>query len=162
VASNSSDIRYIDFVSGESPIFSVLVVEDDENDQALKSRALAEIGLPLNIAYATDGEIALDLLQRASHPLEGCFNLIILDMGLPKRSGIEVLAEIRRLDPKRAVPVVAISGSHNPLIEAEANALGVHSWLVKPLNYSEHLWMIRRAARFWLLGPAEQQAADPQ
>jgi CheY-like chemotaxis protein len=100
-----------------------------------------------------DGDEAMDYLQR-----RGVFvraprpDLILLDLGLPKKDGREVLAEIRADENLREIPVVVLTGSTDETDKAQMQLLQVESYLVKPVNLSKFLDVIRELKRFWFRG----------
>lgn len=112
-------------------------IEDNEADRRLLAMALQLDGTPLELHHATDGEHAREVLRDSVTGLRCRPHLIILDLNLPKRTGIEVLAEMRA-DPDLAnAPVVVLSSSDSPEDAADARALGIIEYLRKPMGLDD-------------------------
>ena len=76
-------------------------------------------------------------------------DLILLDLGLPKKDGREVLSEIRADENLKEIPVVVLTGSTDEADVAHTQMLSVESYLVKPVNLTNFLEVIRELKRFW-------------
>jgi two-component system, chemotaxis family, response regulator Rcp1 len=129
----------------------ILLIEDDLEDAGMTIEALREGGVPSRISLVRDGEEAMEFLlrsgmyRRAPQP-----DLILLDLNLPKKSGREVLADVKA-DPRlAAVPVVVLTSSrtHQEILEAEN--LHVESYLVKPVDF-EHFTNVVKSLRKYML-----------
>ena len=134
---------------------AVLLVEDNIDDVILIERAFekARIVNPLHIVG--DGDEALDYLDgrgkyqdRAAHPLPA---LILLDLKLPRRSGLDVLTWMRAEPCIRRIPVVVLTSSRESVDVARAYELGVNSYLCKPVAFDALLEMIKTLNVYWLL-----------
>jgi len=133
-----------------------LLVEDSEDDAELIHRAFAASGLAGHLAWARDGQQALDFLS-SHHPggaREGRRppRVILLDLKIPKIGGLEVLARLRGdpLPPLAQAPVVMVTSSpHNGDIQ-EAYALGANGYVVKPVEYTSFTQVMQNLAVFWL------------
>src|SRR5215831_12591112 len=114
----------------------LLLVEDNPNDVELTLHALRKHRLANNISVARDGAEALDFLLRtgdyAGRPAGPQPKIILLDLKLPKLSGLEVLRRIREEPSTRTIPVVILTSSNEDRDIAEAYRLGVNSYIVKP------------------------------
>ena len=133
--------------------FPVLLVEDDTNDVLLIQRAFRQAGLsaPLRVA---DGEEAVAYLgcgepyaDRARHPRPA---LVLLDLKLPRRGGLEVL-EWLRAQPAAVsrVPVVVLTSSKESGDIERAYELGANSYLVKPVRFDALLDMVKSLGSYW-------------
>ena len=133
---------------------TILLVEDDENDLELFMRAYgkARIANPIQrvangddaVAYiAGDGKYA----DRDEHPLPV---LVLLDLKLPRRSGLEVLEWIRGSECKR-VPVVMLTSSKESSDINRAYDLGANSYLVKPVGFDNLFELIRSLNLYWMV-----------
>jgi two-component system response regulator len=113
----------------------VLLVEDNLDDVLQVSRILKSCGLHEGLDVAHDGEQAIDVLSRA---LEGARqnlpDLVILDLKLPKISGLEVLKWIRADQRLGDIPVVILTGSREDSALVEVHRHGVLGYFVKPLT----------------------------
>lgn len=146
------------------PTRRVLLVEDDPNDVALTLRTLSKHGLANEVDVVSDGEQALDYLYRrgpcAGRP-EIAPVVVLLDIKLPKVSGIEVLRQIKG-DPKLSyLPVVMLTSSAEDRDLRECYRLGVNAYVVKPVNFQAFSDAVRQVGIFWAmvnkLPPADQQ-----
>ena len=108
----------------------VLLVEDNADDVELTLWALGEIGLT-SVEVAWDGAEALRMLQAGPVP-----DLVLLDLRLPLVDGLEVLARLRSDQELKAIKVVVLTSSENPLDKAACQSLGVTAYLGKPLDGS--------------------------
>jgi CheY-like chemotaxis protein len=132
----------------------ILHVEDDPNDVLLIARAFRKAEAPAQIQVVNDGDQAVDYLnannayaQREQFPLP---SLVLLDLKLPRKSGIEVLQWIRSQTGLRRIPVVMLTSSKQPIDINRAYDLGVNAYLVKPVNFDMLVEMLRTLDSFWL------------
>lgn len=109
----------------------ILAVEDDPADVGLLRAALAASGVATDLRVASDAPSALAVL-RAARP-----DLLLLDLNLPGRSGLELLAELRADDATRSLPVVVLSNSDAPDDRARAERLGIRRFVRKPLDLGD-------------------------
>ncbi len=130
----------------------ILLVEDNQRDAELTIRALKKNNLANRLIHVQDGVEALDFLFRRGKYAEREINqhprLVLLDLKLPKVSGLEVLRTIKQHEQTKNIPVVVVTSSiEDPDIQS-AYALGVNSYVVKPVQFSE---AISRLGIYWLL-----------
>ncbi|QEH38040.1 Response regulator rcp1 [Aquisphaera giovannonii] len=134
--------------------FRVLVVEDDSTDALMIRRAFrkANVGNPLQ--FVDNGDSAVDYLagrspfdDRAAYPLPG---LVLLDLKLPRRSGLEVLQWLKEQPGLRRIPVVVLTSSMETADVRKAYDLGCNSYLVKPVHFEGLLQAIRAVGPYWL------------
>jgi len=134
----------------------ILLVEDSEDDAELVQRALAAGGLAGHLAWAQDGQQAVDFID-SYHPggaREGRQppRVVLLDLKIPKITGLDVLSRLRAdaLAPLAAAPVVVVtSSSHNGDLR-EAYARGATGYVVKPVEYAHFTQVMQQVARYWL------------
>ncbi|MGQ4648304.1 response regulator [Lyngbya aestuarii] len=134
---------------------NILLVEDDENDVFLIKRAFRLQNSSHSLQVVQDGEIALNYLKgeeqyenRELYPLP---SLILLDLKLPRLSGLEVLQWIRQqVDLKRMLVVVLTASREAPDVN-RAYDLGANSYLVKPVDFQTFLEMVRTLDAYWLM-----------
>ncbi len=130
---------------------NILLVEDNQDDVDLTLRALAKAAIDIDVVR--DGGEALDyLLRRAAFedvdkPLP---NLVLLDINLPKLSGLEVLRELRRNEPTRLLPVVMLTTSKQEQDILESYAGGANSYVRKPVSYPEFVAAVNQLGVYWL------------
>ena len=132
---------------------AVLVVEDSPDDEALTLRALRQTGLPLRVTIARTGDEALRLLKGdlSAMGLDFAPRLILLDLKLPKITGLELLREIRADSRTSSIPVVCLTSSDESRDTAEAFELGANSYIRKPIDYERYLEVVRKAVEYWLI-----------
>jgi len=114
-------------------------VEDNPADAALVHRALEEHGVEGGIDVFTDGEKAIQFIQALDAHHVDCPDLIIIDLNLPKRPGLEVLESVRLSVRCHKLPVVIFSSSDERKDRTDARLLGATWYLRKPLRLEEFL-----------------------
>lgn len=132
---------------------TVLLVEDNSDDVALTIRAFKKSNFPHDIVVARDGKEALDYLYgRAAAPTQeqGLPSLVLLDLQLPRTSGLEVLQRIRSDKRTHLLPVVILTTSTEERDMIEGYSLGANSYLRKPVDFTEFLEVVRRIEEYWL------------
>lgn len=132
---------------------AILLVEDDDNDVLLIRRAFTQAGLHHPIQVVRDGDAAVAYLSgdgryadRSAYPMPG---LMLLDLKLPRRTGLEVLAWARREDALRRLPIVVLTSSRELADVNRAYELGANSYLVKPVEFAQLLDMVRVFDGYW-------------
>lgn len=130
--------------------FQVLIVENDPAASRLTQEAFRETGVTEGVRCVRDGDEALDLLraekQYAGQPQP---DIIFLDLHLPKKSGLEVLREIKANKSLQATPVVVVSGSDDPREVREAYELHASCYIRKPSDLHQFLRFIAVCYEFW-------------
>ena len=128
----------------------VLIIENDAATARLTKEAFREVGFTEGVRSVPDGEDALALLRReGKYADEPRPDLIFLDLHLPKKSGMEVLREIK-LNPRiKTTPVVVLSGSNNPKEILEAYELHASCYIRKPDDLHQFLKFISVCYEFW-------------
>ena len=130
----------------------ILLVEDDVRDVEMTIRALRRHGIMDEIHVARDGAEALAVLfgdEEARKPAAPPPRFVLLDLKLPKVSGIEVLRRIKGDPALRVLPVVAFTSSREGPDVRACYQLGINSYLVKPLDYGEFSEVLRQAGVYW-------------
>ena len=124
----------------------VLYAEDEANDVFLMERAFAKAGITNPLQTVIDGAAAIRYLQGAGEfadrkhfPLPG---LLLLDLNLPRRSGLEVLKWVREQPSLRSLPVVILTSSSQDRDIGAAYALGANGYLVKPASSEKLIDMV--------------------
>lgn len=140
----------------------ILLVEDNPRDVELTIEALKLSNMLNEIVVVNDGQEALDYLRRdgryanrdSGHP---CF--VLLDLKLPKVTGLEVLAIMKGDNQLRNIPVVMLTASKEEGDIVASYELGTNAYVVKPIAFSEFLQAIRDIGAFWgILNTAPQSA----
>jgi CheY-like chemotaxis protein len=130
----------------------ILLVEDSANDMALTSEALEESGLASELAWARDGQEALDYMYRRgtfSERPEGNPAVILLDLKMPRVDGLQVLAKLKADEQLRAVPIVMLTSSAEESDVARSYGLGVNAYVVKPVAFAQFVSALRELSSFW-------------
>jgi CheY-like chemotaxis protein len=116
--------------------FSILLVEDDVDDVFFMSEALRRSGIDLPLHIASDGQEAIDFLLKAGEPSPVSDlappRLVLLDLNLPRKSGLEVLRWIRQESPNKSTLVVILTSSTSESDMEQAYRLGANSYVIKP------------------------------
>lgn len=133
---------------------TILIVEDNPTDVMLIRRALARLKIANPVQVVADGDRAVDYLSghddyadRMQFPLPA---LILLDLKLPRRSGLEVLEWLRRQEGLRRVPVVMLTSSRQSDDVNRAYDLGANSYLVKPVEFDGLQEMLGTINTYWI------------
>ncbi len=135
-------------------ILEILLVEDSPADAELTLRALRKANIGNHILWLQDGQEAVDFLFQEgqyAHAHTHRPRLVLLDMKLPKLSGIDVLRRIKNDPERRSIPVVMLTSSNEERDIVEAYQLGVNSYLVKPVEFQTLGEQVGRAGLYWLL-----------
>jgi CheY-like chemotaxis protein len=129
----------------------VLLVEDDDGDVLLITEAFERYGAPASLHVAGDGEQALRFLRRtdgfASAPRPG---LVLLDLNLPRRAGLEVLADVKSDQDLRSIPVVILTTSQAEEDIARSYSLHVNAYITKPVDFERFSDVVMQINDFFL------------
>jgi len=129
----------------------VLLVEDNEADVRLTREALREAGENVRLSAVVDGEQALAFLRRqdgfADAPRP---DLVLLDLNLPRKNGLEVLDELRADPSLASMPVIVLTSSAARSDVEAAYARGANAFVVKPLELDAFMDLIGAIRGFWL------------
>lgn len=131
----------------------ILLVEDNPDDVLLVRRAVKKAALPVSLQVVEDGDEAVAYLDgsahfadRERHPLP---DLVLLDLKLPKRSGLEVLRWVRSQSVLDATPVVVLTSSGEDEDIQKAYALGANSYLQKPVAFNGLVQLLGVLDLYW-------------
>lgn len=128
----------------------ILLVEDSPSDALLTREALKESQLPADPHHVNDGVEAMAFLKR-----EGQFadqprpDLILLDLNLPRKNGIEVLQEIKSSPDLSSIPVVILTTSKAEEDIVKAYQLHVNCYIIKPVDFDQFSAAVRSIEEFW-------------
>ncbi|MBL0219597.1 MAG: response regulator [Myxococcales bacterium] len=125
--------------------FRILLVEDNPGDADLVQEILMESDDKKEITVAVDGFEALRCLREAPRP-----DLILLDLNLPKKSGREVLEEIKTTEALQRIPVVVLTSSEADDDLSDVYRLHANCYLAKPVDLEEFIKVVRAIEQFWL------------
>jgi len=132
----------------------VVIAEDDPDDRLLIKDALKEAARqPVEVVFVQDGAEMLDYLHQRGR-YAGCDHtrkpeLILLDLNMPRKSGLEVLAEIKGDEALRPIPVVVLTTSRAPEHVMRSYELGGNGYITKPDTYSELVEVMSSLERYW-------------
>lgn len=127
--------------------FQILLVEDQDAHAMVIERATGRLEQPLDMRRARDGAEAIDCLRRPGEPLP---QLILLDLKLPKVTGLDVLRTIKSDPDLLAIPVVVLTTSVSEHDRSEAFRLHANAYVQKPDTYEGFRNVIRTIAGFWV------------
>jgi two-component system response regulator len=134
---------------------SILLVEDDPDDEALTLRGLRESRLANDIVVARDGVEALDYLfgtgRYAGRDTRSQPSVVLLDLKLPKIDGLEVLRRIRAEPQTHLIPVVILTSSDEEQDRLNGYSLGANSYVRKPVEFGQFSEAARQLGLYWLL-----------
>lgn len=125
----------------------ILLVEDNPDDEQLTLRALRRLTPKATIDVARDGQEALDYLNDETKALP---NLVLLDLKLPKISGLEVLSRLRQSDRTSFLLVVVLTSSDEPSDVRASYQRYANSYIRKPVAYEEFGEVVRQLGLYWL------------
>jgi two-component system, response regulator len=123
----------------------MLVVEDNQDDEDLATRVFRKSGFPEKVVVARDGDEALEILTREEPPA-----LVLLDLKLPRLSGMDVLLSMRDQERLKGVPVVVLTSSDEKTDVAACYELGCNAFVRKPVDYHEYVKDVGATLDFWL------------
>lgn len=133
---------------------NILLAEDNPADVEITQEAFKRGKLRNKIFVVKDGREALDYLfhqgeyqDKAAYPTP---DLILLDIKMPKVSGLEVLEKIKRDEELKRLPVIVLTVSDREADVIKAYNTGVNSYIVKPVKFSEFLDVVARVKEYWI------------
>ncbi|QDQ25918.1 response regulator [Chitinimonas arctica] len=134
---------------------SILLVEDNPDDEALTIRAFGKNGIQNRIVVARDGQEAIDYLYglgaHAGRDMGELPVLILLDIKLPKLNGIEVLRQIRNHETTKLIPVVVLTTSKEEDDLIKSYSLGANSYIRKPVDFMQFMEVVKQVGIYWLM-----------
>ena len=133
----------------------ILLIEDNTDDERLTLRALRRNNVINEVVVAVDGQQALDYLFGSGtfegRDLDVMPSVVILDLKLPRLSGIEVLERIRTNERTTHIPVVVLTANEDENQIAQAYQRGANSFVQKPTDPSDYSEMVLQLTMYWLL-----------
>lgn len=134
---------------------TILLVEDNADDEALTLRAFKKCHLANEIVVARDGVEALDYIfgtgVYAGRDVEDRPQLILLDIKLPKLDGMEVLQRIRSSELAKLIPVVVLTSSREQEDLVKSYTLGANSYIRKPVDFTRFVTAVQQLGMYWLV-----------
>jgi two-component system response regulator len=133
----------------------ILLVEDNPQDAELTTRALKKHNLANRLITVEDGAQALDFIfcrgKYATRELSRSPKVVLLDLKLPKVSGLEVLRALKQDERTRSIPVVVVTSSREDPDIKTAYGLGANSYVVKPVDFDAFAESVSSLGLYWLL-----------
>lgn len=129
---------------------SIVLIEDQPYDAELTLRALRELGLDEDVMHLRNGAEALRYLFKDASDRGTPPKLILLDLKLPKVSGLEVLEALKSDERTQCIPVIALTSSQEQQDLTRCYDLGVNSYVVKPVDFEQFTETVQRIGRYWI------------
>lgn len=131
---------------------NILIADDDPDDRLMTREALSQSSTPSRVSFVEDGEELLDYLHHrgkynaVQHPYP---DLILLDLNMPKKSGVEALQEIKTNAELRHIPIVVLTTSKVEEDIYRTYDLGVNSFVTKPVSYGSLVNTMKILGKYW-------------
>ena len=134
-----------------SPSFTILMAEDDLDDQLLVKEAFDEVYMKNPLEFVNDGEELMDYLnQRGEYKDKALPGIILLDLNMPKKDGREALEEIKSNDRLRNIPILVLTTSKAEEDILKSYNLGANSYIVKPVTLQSLMEVARTVGHYWV------------
>jgi len=135
-------------------VFDIILVEDNPSDAELALDALQTHGLADSVKVLRDGQEALDYFfgegKYAGRDLCDRPKVVMLDLKLPKVDGLDVLSRLRADERTRTLPVVVLTSSYEHRDRVRSYALGVNSYVVKPVEFDKFAKAVSKIGLYWV------------
>lgn len=131
---------------------TILLAEDNPKDVELTLEALSEHNLANNVTVVKDGVEAMDYLKCEGNYKQrkpGNPAILLLDIKMPRKDGIEVLREIRNDESLKTLPVVILTSSREQKDLIDSYKLGVNAYVVKPVHFKDFIEAVKQIGMFW-------------
>ena len=133
---------------------NILLADDDHDDCLLFNEALEELHLNASLSFAHDGEQLMKLLTKKS---EDQFDVLFLDLNMPRKNGFACLEEIKKNDKLKSIPVVIFSTSYDPRAADLLYKNGAQYYICKPHDFSD----LRKVIQTTLLLVSDKRGLQP-
>jgi two-component system, response regulator len=134
---------------------TILLVEDNADDEALTFRALMKNNIGNQLVVARDGAEALDYLfatgQYSGRDMNAGPQVVLLDLNLPKVNGLEVLRQLRANERTKLLPVVILTSSNEEQDRLQGYENGANSYVRKPVDFNQFIESVRQLGLYWLI-----------
>lgn len=128
----------------------VLLVEDNPGDIRLTQEALKESSMEIMLDVVSDGEQALDFLMRRGKFTESIRpHVILLDLNLPKKNGIEVLKEVKAHESLKKIPIIVLTTSDADHDISKAYSFNANCYILKPVDFDDFAKVIKLIEVYW-------------
>ena len=125
---------------------TILMADDDHEDRELVIEALRSAKLANDFHAVEDGRELIDYLQKSSNPRP---HLILLDLNMPRMSGLEALKEIKKDAHLKRIPIIMLTTSASDRDIVESYELGVNSYITKPVDFSGLTKALKAISDYW-------------
>ena len=139
---------------GHSPKIIILIADDDQDDRLLAQEALGKVNIPHRLDMVSDGEMLMDYLYRRGEferlqnkPLP---SLILLNLKMPKKSGLEILRELKSDVQLRRIPIVVLTSSETQEDVYASYDSGANSFIAKSVAFSSLVDIFEEIGKYWL------------
>jgi two-component system response regulator len=133
----------------------ILLVEDNDNDAEMTIRALKKNNLANSLLHLSDGSEAIDYIfalgEYSNRHVEDTPRVIVLDLKMPKVGGMEVLKKLKSDERTQDIPVVVLTSSKEDPDIKKCYALGVNSYVVKPVEFEDFYKAISALGLYWMI-----------
>ena len=133
----------------------ILLVEDNQDDEALTLRALKKNNISNQVIVARDGAEALEYLfgtgQYSGRDANLTPQVVLLDLKLPKVEGLEVLRRMRANESTKLLPVVILTSSNEEQDRINGYDSGANSYVRKPVDFNQFIEAVRQLGLYWLI-----------
>jgi two-component system response regulator len=133
----------------------VLLAEDSESDAEMALRAFRKHNFANRVHWVKDGEEALEFVRGTGRYADRNSNLppklLLLDLKMPKVNGIDVLRQLKEDERFKGIPVVIMTSSNEERDVVESYRLGVNSYIVKPVDFSQFVKTVSEVGMYWVL-----------
>jgi CheY-like chemotaxis protein len=136
----------------------ILLVEDNPQDEKLTLRALTKVNLANQVHVVRDGQQALDFLEDPERELPV---VVLLDLGLPRVGGLEVLTRLRAQPRTRLLPVVILTSSDEDQDRLRSYVSGANSFVQKPVAFAPFVEAVAKLGAYWALINEPVTPEDP-
>jgi CheY-like chemotaxis protein len=132
------------------PDTEILLVEDDPQDADLTMHTLRRHGLTDKLTHVKDGAEAWQWLERYVEQGQHTLRLVLLDLKMPRLSGVQVLDRMKAHPEMRRIPVVVMTSSQQEADLVSCYDLGVNSYIVKPLQFIDFSRVVAGLGQYWI------------
>ena len=148
---------------GKGKSFSILMIDDDEEDFTLVKDALESKQIKVDLYWAADGDEAEKfLLRRGEYSSAPSPDLILLDLNMPGKNGFEVLRDLKANENFRKIPVVILTSSQDQRSVSRGYKIGASSFMLKPLTFDEMANAMQSLCEYWFaLVQLPSASSDP-
>lgn len=134
-----------------SKVLNILLVEDNEGDIRLTKEALKESNFESELNVVKDGVEALSYLNKeGEYHNKSLPDLILLDLNLPKKNGIEVLESIKMSEDLKSIPIIILTTSSSNSDILKTYNLYANCFITKPVDFDDFIYIVKCIEEFWI------------